>query len=598
MRSWLKRIAKKHWLVFVLALLVSDIYGSHHIFIPRILGPERVATYYPLTFAAHPDAAFYGLRANAVYYGDWRTGDVSVSENADSPWLLPPFGAVLIGGMGRVLGSLDRAFVVSDFLFPPLIFIALYFLAFELTAVRTLSLVFASFFVFIPMALLAFPPLTPSLLRMLVERIMPEPASILYFSRLEYPKTTFLFYASASYSTVRALRRGERWTVWLAGISFGLMFYNYLYDWVYFFIALCLTATFFAMQRNYAPCMRLAKIASIGFLVSLPYWYNMFLLRRLPHYHELEARIGMETGHAFRLFSVWKSYVRSILLGALAVWFAPRHQRAVLWYILGGLGAFFVAVNLQVVLGFNPHPDHWYRISFLPVALAMLFTGYWACKRYLSVRILSHGPVIAMVFITLIMGRSLISQYQYSVRDAQYYALDPAYAAAYVWLEQEAEKNATVAALDFATNNELGLHTAQKTFVLNAVHTTVPDEEIWRRYMRASTIAGMSVERFGELIQGDPVIFHLTHNTYRDNSFDSSFRYDERSLRWLPDDVRERRIAQYRALVAAGGTEAEHDPDYVLVGPREERLTSAAVAKNMRNVYSAGGVSIYRPTKP
>src|SRR3989344_1180087 len=609
-------VVKKHWAVFALAVLVSGIYGSHHYFIPRILdnrvGTETgrgttgdgvllstsrnigSGTYHPLTFAAHPDAAFYGLRANAVYYGEWRTGDVSVPDNAASPWTLPPFGAVLIGAMGRVLGSLDRAFIVSDLLFPPLIFIVLYFLAFELTGARALSLFFASFFIFTPMALLAFPPITPSLARMLMERIMPEPASILYFSRLEYPKTTFLFYALAIYGVLRTLRRDERWSVWLAGICFGLMFYNYLYDWMYFFIALCLAAVFLVITGRRAACMRLAKIAGIGFALSLPYWYNLFLLRRLPQYHELEARIGIETGRAFRWASVWKSYARNILFGLLAAGAMPRRRRTTLYWIIGLLTAFLVAVNLQVIVGFNPHPDHWYRISFLPVGLAMLAAGYWAARRYVPARVLSYGSAVAALGIALILGRSLVSQYQYSNRDAQYYALDPAYAAAYAWLEREGAKNATVASLDFSTNNELALPTPQKTFVVNAVHTGVSDDAVWDRFIAASAVGGVSPEHFAELIQTDPVLFHLTHNAYRDHSFDSSFRYDAGAVRRLPEDVREHLIGRYKNIMDTQKEGTLILPDYLLIGPREEKIAAPAIGKTVRKVYDANGIRIYR----
>lgn len=591
----IQQTLKRHWAVFALAVCVSAIYGSHYIFIPRVLGGEKAATYHPLTFTAHPDAAFYGLRANAVYQGEWRTGDVSVVENADSPWMLPPFGAWLIGGMGRMLGSLDRAFILSDILFPPLIFMALYFLAFEMTRVRALSLFFAAFFVSIPMAILAFPPVTPSLMRTLIERVMPESASILYFARLEYPKTTFLFYALAMYGALRAIRRNERWSAVLAGVSFGLMFYTYLYDWVYFLVGISLTGAVLALTKQYRACRRLAQIAGIGFIISLPYWYNMFLLRQLPHYGELEARIGIETGWAFRWATVWKGYARVVLLAMLTAAAVPRTERSTLWHILGLLAAFVGVVNLQVVLGFNPHPDHWYRISFLPIAMAMLAAGFWAGKRWVSPRVLAYGGAVALACVALLFGRSLVSQYQYSMRDGHAYALDPAYAASYAWLSREAPKNATVAALNFMTNNELGLHTPQKTYVLNAVHTTVSDEEIWRRYARVNAAMGVLPEHFAKLIQGDPVLFHLTHNTYRDNSFDSSFRYTEgQSVRRLPEERYKRLVIQYAALFAAGGSDAKQGPDYLLVGPREDTLTLWVVAKNMREVYDAGGVRIYQ----
>lgn len=585
---------RSHTIVYGLALAVSFVYASHHFFIPRTLGPEKAATYRPLTFEAHPDAAFYGLRANTVYHGQWAVGDVTVLENAASPWMLPPMGAWIIGGMGRMLGSLDAAIVVCDLLFPPLIFISLYLIAFEITRRRPVSLVFASVFIFIPMALLAFPPVTPGAVRMLMERIMPESASILYFARLEYPKTTFLFYALAIWGVLRAIRRDERWSTVLAGVCFGIMFYTYLYDWAYFFIALSLAAGALAIMKQYRALLRLAAIAGIGFVIAIPYWYNMYLLRQLPHYQDLVARIGVEMGSQFRWGPVWKSYVRIALLAVLAALAMPKEERPVLVSLIGFLAAFVVAVNLQVVLSFNPHPDHWYRISFLPIAMALLAAGYWAAVRWLPARILGYGGIVAVACIVVVFARSLVSQYQYSARDGHAYALDPAYAASYAWLAEHAPKNATVATLDFLTNSEVAFHTPQRTFVLNGVHTTVSDEVVWDRFLVASAAAGVTPERFSGLIREDPVLFHLTHSAYRDRSFDSSFRYDEGSVRRLPDDVHARLTDTYAALYAAGRKKAAERIGYMYAGPREGKIAPVVPPENAERVYDAGGVQIYK----
>jgi len=585
---------RRHGAIVALALLVGIVYGSHHFFILRELGAQR-GDYRPLTFASHADASVYGIRANAVYYGQLLAGDISMPEQAGNPATLPLLNPLLMGGLGRLLGSLDRALILSDFIFPPLIFILLYFLAYELTRRRALAIFFATFFIFIPEAVLPFPPLSPSLLHTFLQRVLPDASGILYFVRFEYPKLTFLFSVPALYGMLRAIRRDERWSTWLSGISFGFMFYTYLYDWVYFFVALSLIALMLAYMGKRAACMRLAKIAGIGFVISAPYWYNFLLLHQLPQYPEIASRIGLETGRYFRWASVRTSYLRIGALAALLAYLAPRRERPVLAYLVGLILTYVAAVNIQLVTGFNPHPDHWYRISFLPIALAMLAAGYWAASRFVSARILAYGAAVAIIATGLIFTRSLVSQYYYSKQNSQYYLVDPAYAAAYGWLTQHAAARASVASISYDTDNELTLYTPQRTFLLNGLHTTAGDKKIWERFMETSAIFNVSGEEFSMLMKNKNLIFYLFLNEYGDNTFDATFRNDANSQRRIPSDTAQRMAEAYARVRAEEKPEAiAAKIDYLLTGPREELIGSIKPPKNLEKVYDADGIRIYK----
>ena len=84
---------KNHWLVLMLAIGVSVIYGSHHFFISRVLERQGLE-YYPVTLAGNRDeGAFYGQRASAVFQGQWLAGDISVAGNQNSPAILPKIKA-------------------------------------------------------------------------------------------------------------------------------------------------------------------------------------------------------------------------------------------------------------------------------------------------------------------------------------------------------------------------------------------------------------------------------------------------------------------------------------------------------------------------
>ena len=105
----MKTIAS-HRTAILLSILVGFVYGSHHFFIPYFLGSQE---YYPVTGASQVDMGlYYGPRARAVFEGQWLAGDISVIENKNSPSMLPLLNPIILGGLGKVMGSLERAFII------------------------------------------------------------------------------------------------------------------------------------------------------------------------------------------------------------------------------------------------------------------------------------------------------------------------------------------------------------------------------------------------------------------------------------------------------------------------------------------------------
>ena len=238
------------------AVIISLLYGIHHFLMPRFMPQELV--YKPVTYESDPDAGgYYGPRANAFF---------SRSE-IEMPSLLPILNPLIMGGLGKALGSLERAFVVSDFLFPPAIFLAVYALFCEVLRRRISALVFSSVFIVSPLAAL----LSPS------AQVFAK-AELLYFSSFEYPKITFLFYALALLYIFRALSRGGRKNVILGGIFFGILFYTYLYDWAYITVALgialfkAMLVIIFFMHARHSEKVVWVFIA-VGF-----YWLGIMML--------------------------------------------------------------------------------------------------------------------------------------------------------------------------------------------------------------------------------------------------------------------------------------------------------------------------------
>lgn len=584
----------RHRIALAVALAIAAVYGSHHFLISRMLSREGRA-YHPVTLGSNRDeGGFYAPRGRAAYLGQWKAGDIAIAGNEQSPSLLPLLNPVLLGGLGRAFGSFERGLIASDFIFPPLIFLAIYALAYEAVHRRRGALVFASLFLISPKVFLSIPPVTPSLWHEFWSSLVPDGTNQLYFSRFEYPKLTFFFFAIALYLVLRVIRRREQWVPYAAGIAFGTLFYTYLYDWVYIAIALVFLGAFFLVRRQFADAKRIGIMLATGFLVSIGYWQNFFELRNFPHYGDLVERIGVEFGHAFRTATAWKTYVRTAALVALLCVAFRRRAPRVGAYAIAFLIPIAAVLNIQVLTGFNPQPDHWHRVQFLPVALGFLLLGSVAYGRF-SARARQALRTAAYAGAIFIAGAGLGSQVAWSRGNAFRYAVDPAYRESYLWLGTHTERGSVVGSISPLTSAEVSLYTHNKVFLPNGANTTVSDREIMNRAMAMAQLYGLSVEELVALLKEN--VLYFFHDTYRDHSFDSYF--SNAGSRTIPEGEYRELMNSYRMALDTP-TEIPHQLDYLYMGSRESALEGYAPADataRFEIVYTGGSIAIYKAKK-
>lgn len=562
-------LAKRHRAALVVMLLVSLLYGAHHFLMPRFM-PEGLV-YNPVTFESDPDAGgYYGPRANAFF----------ARNEMPLPSLLPILNPLIMGGLGKVLGSMERAFIVSDFLFPPLIFLAVYALIYEVVRRRTLSLCLTSVFMVSPLAAL-FSPSAP---------ILAE-AAPLYFSSFEYPKITFLFYALALFFMFRALRNGGRKNIILGGIFFGTLFYTYLYDWVYLTVALGISFVWFLMRREWSGVKACASILGLGGIISIPYWLNFAALRRLPHYEDLMFRIGgIEVGRKFRFASVWKSYARHLVwIAALTATTLKRTPRRTI-FLISLLAAYFVVVNVQVVLGFSPQPDHWYRETFLPLFLALGVVGAWFWERYASLRISTRrASALAFIFIAFFFAQAFFMQYRLSSDQARDWGIPRTEASAYAWLTKNTPVGSVVGSISPETNRNLLLFTRNRAFMPSGGTTLTSNDELWARLGALGALWELSPEKVRRFTETHT--YFLLQDYYRSRTHDSYFTATLPPK--VPDEELANRTAAY-AAVRRDGAPPPYPLDYLLVGPHETDLAPTPDSFSAFSVvYDADGIHIY-----
>ena len=592
-------VLKRHTAAFLISIVVGGIYVSHHFFIPRVIDSLREA-YYPVTLQAYFDeASFYGHRAHAAYLGQWNLGDIHTAEYEGGPALMPLLSPVVLGFLGRISGSMARGFIISDFIFPAAIFFLIYAICYELTSRRTGSLLASSLFLFIPTIGVSLPPVSWTHINEMMRAFFPFGfgESTLFFSNFEDPKITFLFFTFALWVLVRALKEKTPRRAIFGGIGFGLLFYVYLYAWATFVVTLALLFILLLCLKDNDRAVIVLKVLLIGFGVSIPYWINLAGLYQLPQGHEIAARAGREISHALRVATVWKSYVRIAVLMPLLAFFVLKDDGARRWKIIlvsAFLLSYAVVVNVQVVTGFNIHPDHWYRVQFLPVMLAVFLLLAAAYDGLARGRMRMIGKWTAFAFLVYFLAGQAYYQYALS-SDAAYaknFVVPRARMEAYQWLSEHTSKGSVVAAFSFETNRELPLHTHNKIYVPHGLLTIAPDEEIWDRFFFVNRLFGVLPDEFRKRIKEGSVAYYLFEERYTSQEFDSAFRESERRF---PQSLIDEKTRQYEAHVESKDVTPRYQLDYVYTDERDGgygMILDDVVW--LEKVYDNGTIKIYK----
>ncbi len=593
-------ILSKNWLLISLAIIIGLIHVSHHFFIPQFIS-DTDKVYYPITLESEYDqAAAYAPRANSVFLGDYRVGDISSIENINGPTpftILPP---LIMGGLGKIAGSVRNAIIISDFIFPILIFIAIFALLYEIKKRKTFAIVGAVLFIFAPKIGTFLPPATSYHIKSLVAELIPlagDP-NILFFARFEYPKVTFIFLILAFLFIYKSLVTNSKKNTILAGISLGLLFYTDFYHWMYTLSALGIMGLIFLLKKENKgdqekinkkeQIKKLAFIIAIGFSCAIFYFINLAQLGQLPHYSDIVGRVGVETGRFFR-FITWKGYFQSILFISVLWVILSKKNKILFVYLSSFLLSIIVVLNSQIITNVNPQPDHWYRTQILVLFLSIYIIFDRVQKKYLGKIKTKNIKVTLLIFFSILLFSEALQQYNYSKLEAQKYTIEISKLDSYRWLKENTPKYSVVAALSFETNADLLLHTNNKIIYPNGFNTTAPNSEIWQRYLLTNAIFNISEENFSKTIQpGEYTLTHLFHNYYReDKSFNTYIRgYSQRQL---PETVYRDTLVKYKNIIENPIITIPYQLDYLYVEgdqtPRDNILGEVLYNQNNIKIY-------------
>lgn len=604
------------------AILVALICGGPHLvmaarlagqglaYAPLVVGPVS-----PLTF---DEATFYAPRLREVLDGHLFSADPTGWEHkARTPYLGGSWlDSVLTGALAALLGrSVPLAFVVCDFVLPPLSFLIVAAICLRLGATLWVALAAALAAVLAPdQAILPFSFGAQPTLGLLVERLHLVAADRpLECCRLCVPQAAFIPAGLTILGLVTLWEHPRLRGAILTGLALGATFYCYVFYWTWLVAAgvlLALAARLHPAHRRAAGAIAIAL--AVGLLIGLPVIYQTLA----PDGFAGKAAISVRQSFG-GLVTNWVNHRADLLLLVLLLALYPRRRPEYIPLAAFLIGP-YVALLTAAVGGRGVQDWHWLGRCWQPWSALMLtlllgvgITLATACRPLPPVdpgalaamlRRLRQQRIIAGVFASVcavIVVYAVQTQLRYAITMAPHHALPADHRAALEQLRLRAPTDSVVLALDPSVLALVPALTGCNDYLPHGILSPAPAEELAERCALAMAAYGVPVSRLAPALSSDP------GGSYREGVF-GALRHD--LANWLfhrtlaSGGVPPARLRELRARRGSHGPDsyrhlrARYRVDLVWWGPFERSTGDAALEARLAPYLfiEAGDVRIYR----
>lgn len=609
----------KNYLIILLCIAVGVVFGLHHILIAALQDNYEPLVVYGVTPLTH-DETLYASRIRDVYDGNIFSRDAQTFEKkyAPNPYSMFPF--IVLGGFTFMTGSVQNTMIISDFLFPSIIFILVYFLMMLLTENKYVSSACGVFVMFSEDILRAFPFVGIGQISYISSRLDNNITSPLtWLERLPYLEFVFVFFILSLIFLYLAIERGGKKYIIMSGITAGLLFYNYLYYWTFFLAGACFLFAIFLLKKDPTDVKKLATIVAIMLVVSLPFWLEYLNFNSQVYSKDFNDRIGIEYGRDVKIVTSLKLFSA---LG-LFVFFTRVRNKAFYMFVallLGGIAA----VNIQVLTGFTVQSPHWMIAANNQVVAMMLFYSFYQIircpERYKELRafpnfIKSNYKKICIVIIILFIAYGIRYKIVYSENTYKYFTLPSDMLQAYDWLDRNTSKDDVVLSASVENVDLIPVYTHDNNLLANVFFSSISEDELLDRLYTGYKILNVSPEFVGDMLdqEGDPAEAYFSgisassapsREVFEKSMwmlslvFDAKYTYPE--VKPVPEDVKNEIIGSYRNYTENLYTLlSNYRLDYIYIGPYEKQISSRdfSAYPQFKEVWSNGNITIYKVDK-
>lgn len=611
---------KKHYGIIIVAAFVGLIY-----FLPDISFDAaryiRIANQ-PLNFE---EAFSYGARVREVMDGHFADGDPYLVEHKGqfTTWDYYPL-SLLTGSWAKLFGinNPETLFIWFDLFLPPATILIIYALFYAICRKRSWSALAALIFVTFPNIIIYKNFFSPALyqnhffssaLALLKQGFNPD------FSRLFVPNLTMIFFSLWLLLMIYLLQSSALRRRWLlfTGLAYGALFYVYFYYWVFATIALGLAVIIsFFCERGLIR--RFLAVMVIGWVMAIPYWTRYWLAIKNPLFHEYIARVGLDYSHQPAIGSL----THVLLIVALIIIFWHLRKK-IGWPIIIWAGATLLAtiavLNIQVILGFNPQPDHWGSRVNIYILMIWLLTAIFFVAKFLlnkknNEQVDNWLVRISLVALAFFLIVALIAQADNIAIYKSSYLLQDDARQALGWIDQQVPPDSVIVTPSVKTRMLIPYLTQANSYLPMACMSLASKQEIIDRYLDIYALFKVPRELFISSLNGDiaklPSELHYLNTNYPEE-IDSrkSIFCDEYNYRYNTSmAVFDRRIPNEVIVSLLNGFDAKKlrrfadlpwRADYVFFGPGEKLISKLKPENNpeLSLVYQNATVKIFKIIK-
>src|SRR3989344_4781098 len=465
-----------------LIILVSLIYGLPNIILFNKLGPN----YNPLVISdksriARDEAFAYAPFVNYILKGNFFLKDPYVAEYANypTPYLGETAPSLVFASLAKLSGSVEKAFIIGDFIFPSIIFLLLYILA-GLFIKHKLFAISAAFLTVIARDFIAVIPYPHETLQYLT--FAEGQNYLLFFSRAFHPQLTFILFIAAVLLMIKLLKNPANKLITLElGLIFGILFYTYVFHWTYFLLTFLFVVTYSFMKKDLAATRALILSGAIGILLGSFYLYNSWQFSQLNFADDFITKTSL---HNLPLPLTLLRYL-AITLFFLAIVKLKNHQSAILFLVL--LSGVVISPLSRLVIGQDLETFHYLRRALMPIAtIASFIITYYFIRQ--KKKLLS---IISMIIFSTALFLGLRTQIIATEKIQTAHQRDRTQEAVFNWLRQNTPKDSLVGSLDTTFNSLVPVYTKNYVYFPPTDRTIAPTVEGIERYAILANILGI-----------------------------------------------------------------------------------------------------------
>lgn len=574
-------------IVIVLFVLVGFIHVLPHIIFHNYsLNKEA---YYPMNFSE----LAYASQVKEITEGHFSIGDSQLYELKNVfPPLYPYIPILILALMSAALGSIGSAFLISDFIFPSLIFLMIYLFSKRVTKNSLFSIFNGLATLFLYSIASNVPPVTPYLLNQLFKKLfILDITSPLPFLRTPNPQITIIFLLIPLFSLYFFILNPTIKKTLIITIFGSLLFSNYFYHATFFYFVVIFVFLLSVFRKQWKQSKYLLLTIIVLTLIALFYKH---LSSHIPYSYSQIMAGFFKSRYIDWVFTL--RYFSALIIA----YFLLRYKNKPLLILSSAIFlSAVVCVNFQLFFGWTISPGHWPQTTIEPVALTLLLI---AIHEFISKKISLDKFYI--VLSALILVYAVIFQLRFTEKYKNSTVIPKDNISALMWLKDHMNKDSVVLSLDIVNfQSFVTVLTNANNFIPIYDYHYSSIDEIWLRNLYAYKIYGLDIPNIKfESLQ--PAIYSL------DQAFNIN-KYKHHSLNEYPQEyiakmqscfpstcsgyyvIPKTITAYYKSIYQDLNLDSmPYKLDYVIYGDYEKRLGASPPKGEI--VFTSGSTTIYK----